>query len=445
MKREIKKVLVVNKYHFISGGAERYFFSIMEAMRERGIEPIPLSVNYARTLPNAYQSYFIPPVSAENGHKMRHLKPGLRQQLEMAGRAIYNRPAVTAVERIWKDHRPDLAYFLNFNNHISPSAIDACTRLGIPVVMRMSDFNLVCASNMYYRDGHPCTDCKKGLYHAVLNRCVHGSLARSLASTVATSFHRMAGFYRSVSAFVTPTEFMRKDLIELGFEPARVHHINTFARPLTREEPEKDRPYMLFVGRFVPYKGAEEAIRAFVAMRQNPGVDFHLLGDEGDEESARLKKLARNLGGRRIHFHPFERDKARLMEWYRKALFTVVPSQFYENLPNTILESFASGRPVLATSLGSLQDVIRPGVNGLLYRFQDPVDFSNQMEYLIHHEAEREKMGEQAWKILAEEYSEERHITQLLDLFRHILHQNGKAIPNRSHRPSFSEVSSGIS
>ena len=221
----------MNKYHFVSGGAERYFISIMEAIRRRGIEPVPFSVNYQNTLPSPYQRYFIEPVVPGEAAKILHQHPSWAQKWRLFCRAVYNNLAFKAVTRIIEEQSPDVAYFLNFNNHISPSAIRACVRKGVPVIMRMSDFNLVCSSNMYYRGGHPCTDCKKGLYHAVIHRCVHGSYAKSLASVVAIRAHRLWRIYDQVSAFVCPSPFMKRELEELGIPPEKIRQINTFATP----------------------------------------------------------------------------------------------------------------------------------------------------------------------------------------------------------------------
>ncbi|HTL46981.1 MAG TPA: glycosyltransferase family 4 protein [Verrucomicrobiae bacterium] len=414
----LSKVLVVNKYHFISGGAERYFLSVMESFRRRGIEPIPLSVNYAKTLPTPYQKYFIEPVVKGGEAKIQNMKPTWQQQLSLAGRAVYSFEAKRAVASVIRDQRPDIAYFLNFNNHISPSAIDACVEHGVPVVMRMSDFNLSCPANMYYRDGHPCTDCKgSNLFNGIRHRCVHGSLVRSAVQVFANSLHRRLGIYKKVSAFIAPTEFMKDDLLHLGFEPHRVHQVNTFVRPCESPAAHEERePYILFVGRFVPYKGVEAAIRAFCRVPDR-GVRLHLAGDEQDAESARLKTLAKELGGDRIVFAPFERNKAKLHELVHKALFTLVPSECYDNLPNTILESFACRRPVIVTRLGSLPGIVPDGKLGLLFEYGDLDGFAAKIQWMLDHPEERERMGENAYQAVLNEYAEDRHMNTLVDIF----------------------------
>jgi len=417
----MKKVLIVNKYHFISGGAERYFFSIMQAFRVRGIEPIPFSVNYARTLPTPYRKYFIEPVVKDGEAKIIAQTPGWKEQICIAGDVIYNTRAYDAVRRICREQRPEAAYLLNFNNHISPSVIDACRSEGIPVVMRMSDFNLVCASNMYYRDGHPCTDCKGGLHHAVIHRCVHGSLTRSALSVLAMSVHRALKIYQKVSAFVAPSDFMKRELIELGFSEKIIHQINTFAEPQAMLEPDRQTPYFLFIGRFARYKGVDTAIEAFSRVRNPRNIIFRLMGDEGDADARRVKEKAVSLNCRNVEFVPFERDKKKIIEVVQKSLFTVLPSENYENLPNSILESFSCGRAVISTRLGSIPDVVKEGEYGLLYDYGNIEELKEKIEALLENEPERVRMGANALAAIQRDYTEKAHVERLLELFETLL------------------------
>lgn len=421
----IKKILVVNKYHFVSGGAERYFLSIMEAMKGRGIEPLPFSVNYPKTLPSPYQQYFIEPIVKGGAAKILYQHPSLIQKMELFFEAAYNGRAAKAVSRMIKEQRPEIAYFLNFNNHISPSAISACVDHGVPVVMRMSDFNLVCSSNMYYRDGHPCTDCKRGLHHAVIHRCVHGSVTKSLASVLAISFHRMWRIYGRVSAFVCPSAFMKRELEELGIPPSKIHQINTYAVPQQKGDPNLEEPYLLYIGRLASYKGIDTAIRAFACLKEKyPKVNFYVLGDENDDDARRVRKVIQECGAANVRLLPFERDKKQVLERIRRALFMVVPSEFFENLPNTILESFSCGRPVIATRFGCMPDIVKEGEYGLLYDLGDFHDLSEKMGFLIRHEEERERMGSQAYEALRRDYSEAGHVDRLLDLFETVIRDN---------------------
>lgn len=431
----MKKILIINKYHFLSGGAERYFLSLMEALRGRGLEPIPFSVNYPRTLPTPYQKYFIQPVIQDAEAKIVKQNPNWKEKIELAKEAIYNTRARKAVERICEEERPDVAYLLNFNNHISPSVIDACARYGVPVVMRMSDFNLVCASNMYYRDGHPCMDCKKGLFHAVLHRCVHGSTARSAVSALALSVHRWTKVYQKVSAFVAPADFMKRELIELGFPEAMIHRINTFARPQKMTAPESQAPYILFVGRFARYKGVDTAIEAFSRMPNPKGVIFRLIGDEADEDSRRVKEKVRELGCRNVEFLPFERDKRKVLQAMQGALFTVLPSENYENLPNSILESFSCARAVISTRLGSIPDVVKEGEYGLLYEYGNTEELKQKMEWMIANAAACEEMGLKALAAIERDYSEQKHLDQLLRLFESLQPSEAPGFSSESPTP----------
>ena len=179
-------------------------------------------------------------------------------------------------------------------------------------------------------------------------------------------------------------------------------------------------PYILFVGRFAEYKGVDWAIEAFSRISQKSGVRLRLMGDEEDQDSARVKDMVRKLDARDIDVLPFQRNKSELLQQMQQSLFTLVPSRFYENLPNTILESFACGRPVIATNLGSISEIVQDKVNGLLFSYGDMDDFARKMEWLIAHAEPRERMGEAAFSLIQTEYSRERHLEKLMKVFEHV-------------------------
>jgi glycosyltransferase involved in cell wall biosynthesis len=136
--------------------------------------------------------------------------------------------------------------------------------------------------------------------------------------------------------------------------------------------------------------------------------------------------VIRKCGAVNVRLLPFERDKKRVLEWIQRALFMVVPSEFFENLPNTILESFSCGRPVIATRFGCMPDIVKDGEYGLLYELGNFCDLSEKMSFLISHNEERERMGAQAYEALRRDYSEAGHVDRLLDLFKTVIRENKK-------------------
>jgi glycosyltransferase involved in cell wall biosynthesis len=283
--------------------------------------------------------------------------------------------------------------------------------------MRLSDFHLGCPANMYYRAGAPCTDCKRGLQHAVVHRCVHGSLARSALGALAIALHRRLRVYEKVAAFVTPTHFMARELRELGLPPTRIHQIETFAELQPETPSDLAERQVLFVGRFAEYKGPDVAIEAFARAAQASTLALHLLGDAGDSDARRLRAQAARFPAARIVFRPFEPDRAEVIRAIQRSLFTLIPSRFYENLPNAALESFACGRPVVATRLGSLPELVRDGETGLLFEPGDVPGFAACIDALAGDEALRARMGSRAREMLRRDYSEEHHCERLLALF----------------------------
>ena len=165
------KIVIANKYYYIDGGPERYMFNLTDYLTRLGHQVVPFSVAYAKNQPSEYEQYFVKPSGGGTDSKLNKLEGGIRTKLRIAARSIYSYEAKRALERLIVDTQPDLLYCLNIVNHISPSIIDAASKYKMPVIMRLSDYYLLCPSYLYLRDGNICTDCERGFYHALRHKC----------------------------------------------------------------------------------------------------------------------------------------------------------------------------------------------------------------------------------------------------------------------------------
>jgi glycosyltransferase involved in cell wall biosynthesis len=95
----------------------------------------------------------------------------------------------------------------------------------------------------------------------------------------------------------------------------------------------------------------------------------------------------------------------------------VIPSECYENLPNTLLESFAFNKCVVATNIGSLAENIIHRRNGLLFQFRNAESLKDQISYLFNNPDAAKEMGRNAGTILKEKFSESIHYKKLITLF----------------------------
>jgi glycosyltransferase involved in cell wall biosynthesis len=207
-------------------------------------------------------------------------------------------------------------------------------------------------------------------------------------------------------------------MIKAGFSEKRCVHIPTFIKPLGEAAPNATSRTILFVGRFSPEKGVDILLRALAHLQSNDfNVEF--IGGSGSEYERTLRTLVPPRLAERVVFHNFMAPDD-VSNHIARSLFVVIPSIWYENLPNVVLEAFAMGRPVVASRLGSLIETIRDGETGLLFEAGDPEDLAMKMDELLARPEWAANLGMTAFRYAVQEHSVERHIRSLGEIFKRV-------------------------
>ena len=407
------KIVLVNYRYFISGGPERYYFNIKEILERNGHEVIPFSVKSSRNLSaGEYERYFLDIVDDEV-YFAQAKKKSMRVVLKSFTRMFYSLEAKTKFGQLLDDTKPDLLYIMHFHNKISPSIIDAAKKRGVPVVHRISDFQYMCPNALFYNDRTGvCEDCLKGKrWSCVKNKCVLNSTVYSGIKMAAKWLHDVMGVARKVDAFVVPSEFTLEKLREYGIPSEKLHHIPTFFN-LKEESPLVEyKPFVLFVGRIEKQKGLMTLVRTFEELPYN----LKIIGFSNDGYENELK---RELEGKEHHVEFLGRKTfEEIVPYLKSCLFTVTPSEWYDNFPNVVLESYAYKKAVVATDFGSLKYMVNDGETGLKFKYADINDFRQKIRYMFEHQEEAKQMGENGYKLIETKYSPEVHYNTLMALF----------------------------
>jgi glycosyltransferase involved in cell wall biosynthesis len=183
------------------------------------------------------------------------------------------------------------------------------------------------------------------------------------------------------------------------------------------------------MGRFVPKKGFEVLLRAFAEVRRGgmKNVDLLMAGD--GPEGERLRRLAGELGlAGRVRFIGYldEAQKARALAGAR--LF-VCPS-LREPLGMVNLEAMAAARPVIATDVDGIPDLIEPGRNGLLFPRGDAPLLAAHILTLLRNPELACSMGE-AGRAKAADYTWEKIADRYLQIYRQLIAETGVAAKKR--------------
>lgn len=412
------RVIVCNKYFFLNGGTERYMRNVMGRLEASGHEAVPFSVAYAKSWESPYSGYFLPPPGNPDEIYLNQIRLRPANAASFFGRAIYSFEARRAAGRLLDAlGGADAAYLLNIYNFMSPSILDTFKARGIRSVVRLGDYNLLCANYKLFRDGRPCELCVGGNHlHGLAHRCVHGSLAASAVRIAALFVQRLLGVWRSVYAFVAPCRFMRGMLVRGGIPADKVAILRQPAEPaLVFQTAPPGPPVILYFGRLSDEKGLDVLVKAY--QEANPGPDLMLVGRSYNGCRERLRALVRPDFTSRIHFKDFT-PAEELSPIIAGACLSVAPSIWYDNAPQSVLESYLHATPVLGARIGGIPDEILPGRTGDTFLPGSVADLARALRTLTDDKDALERMGRQAREYALKERSFEAHMARLLPLLQ---------------------------
>jgi glycosyltransferase involved in cell wall biosynthesis len=416
------KILMVNKFHYARGGTERYCFDVTRLLHQEGHTVIPFSMAHERNLDSEYARYFVDEISLERSTRRRRPLANLKA----AGKAIYSPEAKRKLEWLIRDEKPNLAYLHNIHHQISLSILPLLKRHSIPIVWRLHDYSLFCPNSIFYSQGSVCELCGGGRYfHIVLRRCRRGSRAASLVACLASyldGWLRLAG---CVDLFIAPSQFLADKMVQHGLDPERLVVQPNFI-PLDRfdanssaESPGQQEPnggdYLLFFGRLSSEKGVETLIKA---MARLPNRKLLIVG-EGPQRLD-LENLALRVAGGRVRFTGYQ-PAEELMATLRRASLVVVPSEWYENCPYTILEAFAAGKPVVASRIGGIPELVKDGHDGLLFEPGNAMELADCIHALMSDGCLRRRLGESARRKIQDLYRPQSHYAGLMEMLAGIV------------------------
>ena len=425
------KIILVNYRYFISGGPERYYFNIKEILERNGHEVIPFSVKSSRNVPNDYEKYFLDIVDDEV-YFAQAKKKTPKMILKSFTRMFYSFEAKKKMKQLISDTKPDLVYIMQMHNKISPSIVDAAREMNVPVIHRISDFQYMCPNALFYNDRiGVCEDCLKGKrMSCVKYKCVLNSPIYSGIKMMAKWMHDIMKVHRRIDAFVVPSEFTLGRLHEYGIPMEKLNHIPTFFN-LKEVNPEVEyKPFVLFVGRIEKQKGLMSLVKAFETIP----YELKIIGFSNDGFEDELKQyLGRPINGdlnveettaygKNGNIHFLGRKKFEdIVPYLKSCMCTVVPSEWYDNFPNVVLESYAYKKAVIATDFGSLQYMVDEGNTGMKFRYADLDDLRRCVSYMIEHPEASKTMGENAYHLIETKYSPESHYNRLIELMNKVI------------------------
>jgi glycosyltransferase involved in cell wall biosynthesis len=399
------KVLLVNKFYWRSAGAEAVLFETQRLLEEAGHEVAVFAMSDPRNEQTRWAPYFAAPRRYDAG--------GVRGARDAVA-SVYSPGARWRLRALLRRFRPDVAHLHNVYHQLTLSVVDELRAHGVPTVMTLHDYKIVCPNYRLLTHDGLCTRCVDGRYYnAVVHRCMQESRAASIVVAVEAYLMRALRQYAKIDLLLSPSRFLGERVACAGYDPARVRivpnpvEVMPDARRVTAA-PGTGR--FVYLGRLAPEKGVHVLLEAANRLPREVAVDVVGTGPS----AAALARQAEGLPQVTFHGHLRKAQVNRLLD---AATAAVLPALWYENCPMAILEAAARGVPSVASRLGGIPELIDDGLSGYLVDPGHVATLADVLARLAADPAPAAAAGERARRRVRERHHPALYLAALEDAY----------------------------
>lgn len=332
------------------------------------------------------------------------------QKLLLPFRTLYSLTTSREITDIIRKDRIDIVHVHNTLPLVSFSVYYAAKKEGCTLIQTIHNFRLLCPNGLFYRDGHICQECLQNLTCSIRHSCYRDSWSQSALVAFSLWLHRRLGTFLLPDAYIALTDFNRTALT--SFIPQNKLYLKpNFTENSAKFSSSKSRDYYLYASRLDSSKGIFTLLEAFLHL---PGERLVIIGTGPEEESV-VNYLAEHKM-HHVEFRGFTKHPDVLsLLYHAKAL--LFPSQWYEGFPVIIAESLSLGTPVIGSNIGNTASIIEDGITGLLFQYNDPLDFAEKIRLFSSASFNFSVLEENCRKVYLEKYSAEANYRQLLRIY----------------------------
>lgn len=402
------KILQVNKFFYLKGGSEAYFFSLIDGLIKRGHTVGEFAMKDFRNRSSKWSEFFVEPID--------YTITNFGEKIRFAGKISYSFEARRKIAKLLDLFKPDIVHLHIFQHQLSPSILPEIKKRNIPIVYTAHDLKSVCPNYKMLSHGRVCEECKgHNYYNCLKNKCVKGSYLKSSVNVIEMYFHLWRRYYDLIDFIITPSNFYRKKLVDWRFPANRVMHIPNFIDGGQFTPYYEYDDYFIYLGRLSEEKGIMTLIKAMKKVRRGKLV---IIGT-GPVESD-IKAQIATLGLSNIEMAGFQSGDA-LNKYISNSMFSVIPSEWYENGPMSLLESFAYGKPVIGSNIGGIPEHISEGEDGLIFEPGNAEDLADKINVMCSDPRKTIEMGKTARRKVEKYFSKEAHLEKIMTIYNELL------------------------
>lgn len=354
------KILIVNSFYYPEevGGAEKSVRFLAESLARKGHSVRVVSLGREESV-DRINDVEVQRVKIRNLYlqEARKAPPPSWKKMLWHGVDAYNPLSRRVFSHILREFSPDVVH-TNTLSGFSVSIWDAARAQSIPVVHTIRDFYLLCSKSTMLKDGHSCSSqCRSCAFFCAPKMKATPRIDHLVGiSEFMCRTHRQFGLFEDVPQSVI-------------YNPYDAHEIKNRVVDRVRN--------IGFIGRLDPAKGVELLIAAFRQLHeQDPDLKLIIAGDGRETYIKDLQALAEDLP---VTFL----GRVEPAEFFEQIDVAVVPSVWEEPLGRVVIEALAYGRPVVATPVGGIPEMIDEDT-GVVASSASVEGLQNAMGELLH-------------------------------------------------------------
>ncbi|MEM6256429.1 MAG: glycosyltransferase [Cyanobacteria bacterium P01_D01_bin.156] len=333
--------------------------------------------------------------------------------IDLAAATLWNRKSFQKLKSVIEEFRPDVAHFHNTFPLISPAAYYAAQESGVPVIQTLHNYRLLCPNGLFFRDGRVCEDClgKPMPWPGIVHGCYRGSRVASGAVATMVNLHSLMGTWaKAVDIFIAYSQFALDKFIEGGIPKDKFEFKTNFLHPAPEVGKGKGG-FGLFVGRLSTEKGLDTLLAAWEKLHTKVPLKIVGAGPLASEVEAAAKRFdsVEYLGRRPL---------SEVYDLMGEAKFFVFPSKWYETFGRVAIEAYAKGTPILASRIGAITELVKPYETGLLFEPGDANDLVTQVEWVLNHPDDWQKIRKQARQEFEACYTASLNYKRLMEIYQ---------------------------
>ena len=387
------KILLANKFYYRRGGDCIYMLNLEKLLKAHEHEVAVFAMDYPENLDTPWKKYF----------------PKNMSKLMAFTRPFGDGEVKSKFSQLLNDFKPDVVHLNNIHTQLSPLIAKLAHEYGAKVVWTLHDTKLVCPCYTCMRDGKWCEECFTDKMAVVKHRCMPGSIPGAIVGYLEAKKWNKEVLQKYVSWFLPPSKFMMDTCVKGGYSPEtfRVlcNFIDVTKLPEVSQKTQIKDDYYVYLGRVNEVKGVRTLCKAAARLDKKVIV----IGD--GELLPELKETYKNCS--HIEFKG-QMQWEDFMPILQKARFMVLPAEWSENNPLTVIESQSLGTPVLGARIGGIPELIEEGVTGMTFKSGDVEDLKDKILKMFAHDFDYQTIAKDA----IERYSSEAYYHKLMEYYK---------------------------